>query len=262
MQKGKRLKGVRIPVDLSSPDAAKLAAQVDELNAFFSPVEIKPDGAHYAFQRVFNQGDLPGFAWNKGGRLISMGQSYQQMSQEDRRKITINGEETVEIDLRASHLTILYAKLGLRFDPAGPDPYQVTDIPRDVVKAWVTQTLGHDRFQRCWSKPNKEKYRSSNRGTGDLQKDYPIRLMKEKIPAHLPVLSGWETCPIRWGDLQYVESCAVVDTVYELATKHNIPALPVHDSIIVAASQQEIAVRVLEECFERQVGVRPALSIK
>lgn len=257
-----KLEGTRIPVDLKKPKAKALAAQVNELNSFFADVEIKPDGSHHAFQRVFNQGDLPGFDWNKGGRLISIGQSYQQMSQADRKAITLDGKSTIEIDIRASQLTILHAKLGLSFDPAVRDPYDHPDIPRDIVKAWVTMTLGHDRYQRCWSKPNKEDYHTSARGSGDLQRDYPIKEVRQAVLDLLPCLKDWDHCPVRWGELQFVESCAVIDAVHRLAMAHSIPALPVHDSIIVPCENEAIAREVLVDTFEHHVGMKPVLTIK
>lgn len=271
MTKGRRQKGVRIPVDLSRPLAAKLGKQVNELNAYLAPMMIEPEGIHWAFQRMFAQADLPGVDMNKGGRLYSVGYSYQQMSNRPEKAkaspwgirrvdMTINGEPVVEIDITASHLTILHSLLGFPFDPHGPDPYDHPSIPREVVKGWVTMTLGHDRFQRGWSEQNKERYRESKVGSGDLQKDYPIAVIREEIPKLLPVLQGWEKCPVRWGDLQYLESCAVVDAVHTLAIKHDIPALPVHDSIIVPVSGESIARKVLEDCFEHHIGVKPALK--
>jgi hypothetical protein len=260
MVRGKRLKGVRIPVDLSKPEAARLGEQVNALNAFFAPLEIKPDGTHHAFQRVFNQGDASDFNWNKGGRLISMGHSYQQMKQVDRKAITISGEATVEIDIRASHLTILHAKLGEPFDSYGVDPYYQPGIPRDVVKRWVTMTLGFDRFQSKWSSDAVKDYREKHGRT--LGKDYPIKKVRDDVLELLPLLKNWETCPIRWGDLQYIESCAIVDTVHQLAMEHEVPALPVHDSIIVPASKEKLCPSVLKVNFKKHVGVEPALTVK
>ena len=61
-----------------------------------------------AISAIFNNGDHPKFNWNMGGRLYSYGESnYQQMESADRLRMTINGEEVCEIDIRASYLTIL-----------------------------------------------------------------------------------------------------------------------------------------------------------
>lgn len=256
---GEKMAGRSLSFNPAHPKPTQLGRQVNEINAFMAPVSITPDASHHVFRRVFNQGDLPSFDWNKGGRLISLGKSYQQMPQTERKGLRINGEPIVEIDLRASHLTILHALLGAAFDPL-KDPYKVPDLPREIVKAWVTMVLGYDRFQTRWSKANKDKY-NENTG-GNLQKDYPVEQVQAKVLQHLPILKDWPTCHIRWGDLQYVESCAVIDAVHELATKHGVPALPVHDSIIVPASKAKIAHSVLSASFQRGTGVVPSLCSK
>lgn len=256
---GKKKPGAIMPFDPALPKPTALAQRVNELNAYFATVRIEPDDAHYAFRRVFNQGETADFDWDKGGRLISLGDSYQQMPQKDRSLIRLNDEQTVEIDLRASHLTILHAVQGASFDPA-VDPYVVPGLPRSIVKAWVTMTLGYDKFQTRWSKDNKDKYEAGS--GGNLQKNYPIRDVRETVLDCLPILKNWPDSEIRWGDLQYLESCAVIDAVYELATKHGIPALPVHDSIIVPASQHAIASEILRKTFQEQTGVVPVLTAK
>lgn len=252
--------GVRMPFNPSNPTVVELARQVNEINSFFADVRIEPDAEHYAFHRIFNEGDRPGFAWNKGGRLYSLGDSYQNRKAKDRATIKLNGEPVVEIDIRASHLTILHARLGEPFDPLAKDPYWHPDIPRHVMKGWVVMTLGYDKFHRAWSSDMIRDHRDKTGGL--LGKEYPIRLVREKALEALPVLSGWEGSPLRWGDLQYIESCVVVDTVHQLATVKGIPALPVHDSIIVPASKKAVAASVLRANFEKHVGVEPMLTFK
>lgn len=172
----------------------------------------------------------------------------------------IAGEATVEIDIRASHLTILHALLARPFDRHGPDPYRHPDIPRDVVKRWVTMTLGFDSFQSKWSSLAVKAYREETGRT--LGKDYPIKRVREEVLELLPLLKDWETCSIRWGHLQYIERCAIVDTVHQLAVAHDVPALPVHDSIILPVSKKELATTVLKANFKKHVGVEPVLTRK
>jgi hypothetical protein len=258
--RGRKRDGVRMPFDASNPKAIQLAWQVDEINAFFAGVLIEPDSDHYGFHRIFNQGDQPGFAWDKGGRLYSMGDSYQNRKAAHRSRMRLNGEPVVEIDIRASHLTILHARLGEPFDPSAQDPYWHPDIPRHVMKGWMVMTLGHDKFHRAWSSDMTRDYRAKTGGR--LGKDHPIRLVREKALESIPILYGWQSCPLRWGDLQYIESCAVVDTVHQLAIENSIPALPVHDSIIVPDSKKAIAASVLRANFEKHVGVEPMLTFK
>lgn len=256
----RKVPGIPMPFDPEEPRAVELATQVDAINAYLAGVLIEPDGSHYAFQRVFNDGNVTGSRFCKGGRLISMGASYQNGPKEGRKDITINGEATVELDIRASQFTILHALLGAAFDPHGPDPYKHPKIPRHVLKAWVTMTLGYDKFQTRWSDDVRADYREDH--GGDIGKVYPVSYVREEVLKLFPMLGDWATCPVRWGDLQYLESCAIVDTVHMLAMEHDVPALPVHDSIIVPASKEETARKVLEQCFEQQVGVKPAITTK
>lgn len=252
--------GVRLPIYAANPMATAFARQVDEINAFFAGIPIEPDSDHYAFHRVFSQGDLPSFNWDKGGRLYSMGDSYQQRKAPQRAAMKLDGEPVVEIDIRASHLTILHAKLGVPFLCKGSDPYEHPSLPRHVVKMWITMTLGYDRFQSRWSSDAVEEYGAKyGRALGE---DYPIKAVREEVLKLLPLLKGWETCHIRWGDLQFLESCVVVDTVHQLAMMHGVPALPVHDSIIVPASKEELARSVFTANFKKHVGVVPALTVK
>jgi hypothetical protein len=65
-------------------------------------------GEHYGFTRNFNNR-----SWKKGGRLYSVGGGYQRLSEKKRLEMTINGEAVVEIDIKASFLTIYHARLGV-----------------------------------------------------------------------------------------------------------------------------------------------------
>lgn len=252
--------GAKLKIDFSHPTAAALRDRVNEINGFVSRQGIEPDN-HWVFYRGFNQGDLLDFRWNKGGRLYSVGAgSYQQQKSAVRGAMTINGEAVVEIDIQASHLTILRHRLGIAFDPTD-DAYEgVPGVPRHVAKAWVVMTLGYDRLHKRWS-PEAKRYHIK-KGGKDLTKEYPLEKVRAKMLAHLPFMADWETSPIRWGDLQFLESEAVIGAVHELATVHGIPALPVHDSLIVPASHKEKAMEALKASFKKVVGIEPHLTIK
>ena len=53
--------------------------------------------------------------------------------------------------------------------------------------------------------------------------------LQPKVLAHLPVLSDWPECGIRWSHLMYEESEAMIAAM-ELLRSQDIAALPVHDS--------------------------------
>ena len=61
--------------------------------------------------------------------------------------MTINGLPGVEIDLRASYLTIFHAWHGVQLDRE-KDPYVIPELgeeARDIVKLWVAATFGSTR---------------------------------------------------------------------------------------------------------------------
>src|SRR4029077_3184664 len=124
--------------------ALELEQQVRSLNEFLDRFDLR-GGSHRGYVRIFNQGDDPAFNWNKGGRLYSQGdQSYQRLKQTERLRMTIHGEEVVEIDIRASYLTIYHAHYGAPLDPDPErDPYDLPGLgaeARNVVKLWFVAT--------------------------------------------------------------------------------------------------------------------------
>jgi hypothetical protein len=269
--KGKKLPGkaVAIPKGLAAVEA--LGEAVNDINAFHArqDLDLGPY-KHRFFQRIFSQGNcLPIYRWDKGGRLYSPGKdSYQQAPGDERSAFRFNGEATVELDIGSSFLTIYRKLTGVEFDPAA-DPYDIPGLSRFASKSWVVMTFGHDRHHVRWPSDVKRKYQDGYEkhgtpewGTGDLQADHPYRETHALMLKALPELSNWATSPLRWGDLQYKESCAVIEAVHTLATSYGIPSLPVHDSIRVPISAQSLATRVLSDAFFKHVGVIPVIKAK
>lgn len=243
--------------------------KINALNAYWSKQFTSAN--HYAFHRIFNMGDDPSFDYDKGGRIYSlpMGSTknpntYQNMSQQDRSLITINGERTVEVDVKCSHPNVLAALLSTHI-PAGFDIYGSKLVPRAIMKLFVTQLLGSNRLPNSWSAGASKNYNKRIREEGDnrtLSEAYRFKLVRSEALRNFPPLADWDSISYRWGDLQFVESEAILDAVYILATKFDVPALPVHDSLIVPESMVETAKEVLTDCFKRHIGFTPTLELK
>lgn len=269
--KGKKLPGKAVAIRKGLAAVEALGEVVNDINAFHARqnLDLGPY-KHRFFQRIFSQGDcLPIYGWDKGGRLYSPGKdSYQQAPGDERSAFRFNGEATVEIDIGSSFLTIYRKLSGVEFDPVA-DPYDIPGLSRFASKSWVVMTFGHDRHHVRWPSDVKRKYQNgyekhgtSEWGTGDLQADHPYRDTHALMLKALPELSTWAASPLRWGDLQYRESCAVVEAVHTLATSYNVPSLPVHDSIRVPVSAQGLATRMLSDSFCKHVGIRPVIKSK
>jgi hypothetical protein len=254
---GAKIRGPLMPIDPEDALAKELEAQVNRLNQFMAN-HVVGGLSHRGFTRIFSQGDSVGFRWNKGGRLYSLGaRSYMLESEENRAGMTLDGEPVVEIDIVACHLTILHALRAFAL-PNGNDVYSVEGLPREVVKAWVTMTLGHDRFHTNWP-PEVTRRLEGNRGIR-LKDDFPLKHIKQRIIDAIPLLRDWPESEFRWGDLHYRESCIVIGAMETLAFDHGIPSLPVHDSLIVPAPKRVVAQDALETSFRKVVGVVPRLS--
>lgn len=232
------------PTDTS----VRFTAEVEEINEFVSQFEI--EGANHAgFQRIFNQGDTESFNWNKGGRLQSVGGgSYQSLSNKDRKEITINGEQVVEVDIRASHLTIVYALMGKGLDVTD-DPYKIEEFPRDVIKQWITMTLGYGRSHRAW--PNSVKEDFAQIGITELRKEFPIAVVRSAVFKRHPIIQDWLDSPYDCFDLQFLESEKIIKAMLALKRDHGVVSLPVYDSLIVSRQHEGLA----EELLSRSTGL-------
>jgi hypothetical protein len=178
---------VRFP---PSPQTKRIEEEVREINRSLLLHEIR-NATHRGFRRIFNKGDDPlSYRWDKGGRLYSIGpDSYQVQKKELRKLITLDGQPTVEIDIRASFLTIYHALSGVSFDPTSGDPYDFAGIPRSVTKQWLVIALGAEKFPTRWSPEAGKSYRKET-GRKSLGHDFPIRQIADAVLQRYPVLTG------------------------------------------------------------------------
>lgn len=250
-----------IPVNINDAAVAALAEPVRTLNSFLFAQVI--DGGEFdGLYRSFNLGDHPDFAWNMGGRLYNANGGYQQDAKDVRSGITFNGVPTVEIDITASHLTILHGLMGVPL-PAGDDPYAATALPREIAKAWVAMTLGNSDYHANWTPKVSAKLKGRALLKGrTLQRAFPIDKVQELMLCKLPVLQGWDTNPINWANLQFIESEIILATMLKLMKFCNAPSLPVHDSLIVSDKNIVMASAFLKDIFRRKVGVEPYVKVK
>ncbi|MBK1695646.1 hypothetical protein [Rhodovibrio salinarum] len=111
-------------------DLDRARSQIDGLNQELKRHDVCDENGSVVaapIARIFNQ------SFARGGRAYALGASWQSMPGEDRREMRIDGEPVIEVDYKALHPTLLYAKAGLE-PPA--DPYDIpgwTDEDRDLI---------------------------------------------------------------------------------------------------------------------------------
>jgi len=99
-------------------------------------VEYKGTKLDTGLARIFNKD------FNSGGRLYATGGSYQTIPAQTRNLITIDGQDTAEVDIKGSHISILHTMVGSRL-LRGYDPY---DIPMDGVADYDVEKIS---FMLC-----------------------------------------------------------------------------------------------------------------
>lgn len=264
----------------NTPRVAELRSDVAELNAFFAKQTlIHPTIKHLGWIRMFHA-YTKGYQWNKGGRLYSQPQgpgSYQNLpetseeaGQPTRLQMSINGERVVEIDISSSYLTIFYALCDQQLDST-EDAYAgilgPTALNRHVAKFWINASFGNSKLLSKWSKDVVKSLKAQlahKRLSGFDPKLYPMKRIKEKVLERHPLLARWGGeigGRMRdYGDLMYIESEAIIGAMLTLMRDHQVPSLPVHDSLIVPVSKFKVAKEALIHHFRKQTGVVPRLD--
>lgn len=237
-----------------TPALERMSAQIESLNAFLQTFDITGPAVSGLY-RLFGNGDQEDFDWNKGGRLYDRG-GYQNADEGERLRMTISGAPVVEIDINASQLTIYAALTGCALS-ADHDPYDIEGLDRRYVKAWVTATLGHDRFHKQWP-PD---LRRSLLAAGlDVKGDFAMPAVGSRIMEVHSFLRDRPSTKIDWGDLQFIESEAIFGTMLHLMDAYDIPALPVHDSLIVRQGDMETVLALMMDHYFYEVGAYPRLK--
>lgn len=83
--------------------------------------------------------------------------------------------------------------------------------------------------------------------------------------ARIPIFDGWQKA-IKAGDesraipgprLAFEESEILIGSILTLMKEHQVPALPIHDALIVPRSARDVATTVMKSVFEGRVGLVP-----
>jgi hypothetical protein len=228
-----------------------LTQQVQHLNEYL--IDHSLEGGNFnGYIRGFNEGNHPAFNWDRGGRLYAVGaDSYQLLKKAERLQMKIDGKPVAEIDINASFLRIFHSLINQPL-PDRDDPYTVDGLPRDVVKAWVTATFGHDKFHQSWP-PNLNK-RLRDDGI-DTSKGMSMTKVQEKVVEAIPSFKLWNPEEHGWPRLMFLESEQMIASMEHLRDNYDIPAFSIHDSVVVPKESIEISTAVLRERFEGRFGL-------
>lgn len=249
--------GPQIPI-VANDRTRQIEHDVRQLNDFLGRFHFE-GCQRLGYYRVFNCGDRKDFRWNLGGRLFDHArkESYQFLPERERLRIKIDGAAVAEVDIRGSFLTIFYG-LMKHEPPWEDDPYEVDndDLPRDIVKHWMTITLGHNKYHERWPTGTAKRLDISPKA---FSRKYPIRKVQDAVLKKHPVLRKYHRVSSVF-DLMFVESEIILGAMKELMNS-NIPSLTVHDSLIVRQGDSDDAIASLFRAFVKHARVTPHLKV-
>ena len=192
-----------------------------------------------------------------GGRAWHM---YMSMSKAKRKRIRINGEETVGIDYSASVPNCVYEALtGKRIYP--DDPYAVEGVPRSIAKKVINICLNTHIFKlygafNFWLKEEatakeKQDFQTAKQNL-KTKKNIFNACMERNKPIGRAFLQG-----VYWGQYWAWLEANLVFEVAHYASMMDIPCLTIHDEFIVrksdAEAMQELLYTVgLPDCYEKE----------
>jgi hypothetical protein len=226
-----------VPIRRDDSGAARVREEVEHYNEWAAQHEIR-GCLPPRFKRVFTASMLLGGRWYAVGNE----DNYQRMSGAERLRITIAGEPVVEVDVRASHLSIMHGLLGLAL-PEG-DPYGFPCVSRSVAKAWTTAAPGKGspvkRWARRTSKDTPELLDVDPKRIGEIVCDRypflrrPAQAVSDKAGLNTMIHIG-PPVSLLTHRLMAIEAAALTGAMSVLRNR-GILALPMHDGLLVPDS--------------------------
>lgn len=183
--------------------------------------------------------------WGKGGRLY--GGFWQELSKAERASLRIDGEPVTELDFRSMQPCILYGLKGLSLPF---DPYLVPGFN-------VDREAGKLVYNRLVNRKGTAKRVCPINYAKDLHSAFRS---KEEFRAFVAVMED-RLAPISdcfgkepWGMLQREESELLL-SVLTICMDRNIPAYPIHDSLIVKHVDSRAVKNIMLCEFKNRYGV-------
>lgn len=187
-----------------------------------------------------------------GGRLVG---PWVNISSEDRKRITINGESIKEIDRVASHINAMYEVVtGEPYQ--GGDPYKLfiqdIEVPRHIAKnllslsqgansaRGVSQRVGKSYKYKANKKDAKQKDIDNYKQWLSFIKKIPATKIHQALMTKHHLVKDYYLRGKQFGDMiQCWEADLVFEVLIEL-TKRAIPCLTVYDSFIVQSKYKDL----------------------
>jgi hypothetical protein len=270
LQHGRRRHGTDLP-----PEVQGLREDVEAQNALAAATVVTspPETPchHPQWYRVFSG------SWRLQGRWYAQGSygdpevghvsSYASLPAAQRALIRIDGAPVVELDARASHLTLLHGLLGVAMpDGVDADPYEGLGYPRPVSKQWVVEACGKGQPPSRWSKDRRNDFPRSAYRIKDVGERvlrcFPVLAQPAAVVPQEIVAEVGRPAPDLVTHYLAAREAAAMSLAMRLLRQQGILALPVHDSLIVPKHAEPLACRAITEGYLAVCGLSPRIKRK
>lgn len=247
----------------ATPDVRDTQLLLRDYNRFMDDVDIHLNGIPLVTEthRMF----IGNF--NKFGRFQA---PYQNLKSEERKYITFGMKQTCEIDLKASHPTILYARKNISllnwdcYDPCHfyehiPEKFQSSNgcmLTRTAVKLAIMCAINTSSRAQAVQAMAGDKYLSSHYGKGH---GFYQALLDAICIVHEPIEEFFfQDCSL---DLMFTES-KIIKGIIKDSVEHKIPRLFIHDSVICEKEDAPRVELLFNDYFLKTWGVRCNVRVK
>jgi hypothetical protein len=218
------------------------------INPLVSP--LRKDTSYNQIHRIFSHG-----SFDLGGRMY--GAYWINIKKIMRQGITINNEHCSEVDFNSMHIAQMYALDGYYHS----DDYDAYDIPeliamgvsREGIKKQTQRMVNKLEPAKSFSQCSDETIKREFKGLDYATAIQPILDKHLKIAKHFYSGIGLK--------LANDEARIMIDVIKQLI-KLNIPALPLHDALIVQNRHAKKAQELMQERFLEFYGVPITAGIK
>lgn len=242
-----------IGVALLPEEMAHLTARMNKERSKGKLAYIKPELLRKCLYRQFNNG-----SFDDGGRLY--GGWWVNFPKELRKRITINGKPTVELDFSGCLIRMLYHLDGIDYED---DPYLLAPL----VECETAHGLGEDHFREPVKRmmqalingregKRNERIRMPNKQTF---RPYFSRMeVAEMLKAKHALIAGhfFSEAGIK---LQRRESDIALDIITNLKAK-GIACLPIHDSFLVDTEWKDELRNEMIFVYRSNIGCDPIIK--
>jgi hypothetical protein len=238
--------------------ANSLRTPLRQYNQFLSQSNIHVIGTLNApprpfapFKRLFASNGTISF--NLRGRLHGgqVGGWNQNLPKEQRHLIRINDEPVCDLDFTNMHLRLAYSEA--QCPPPNGDLYAIKGLEdhRSTVKKVVLAMLAKSgpltKLPRGTRNQLPKQWNGKNIAQAIAEHHAPIAHIFGKGNSHR---------------YTFQESQVLMETLCRLMNQHNVPALPMHDGLMVQASKRELAMIVMQAVAMDVLGVVLPVEVK